>query len=182
MVTGRETVEQIMERIGTPTLKAFAQVMGVQPNRLYSVAKQPKVGEIYDSHVYNWDALDRFMFIRLKEGVTLEEFVQSALVADEAIKEADGRHRPNNPPKKTNIGGVDGTLRLYPSFEKGSGWYILLYDDENIYDIAVQTATHSVLVPLGGSRPKVISNTMLNKYGIPPLRYDTALAERQCTE
>ena len=50
---------EIMESKGTPTLKAIAAVFDLPNQRIYSVAKQPKEGEVYDAKVYNWDAITR---------------------------------------------------------------------------------------------------------------------------
>ena len=43
-----ENINEIMERVGTPTLKAIAAVFEIPTQRIYSVAKQPKEGEVYD--------------------------------------------------------------------------------------------------------------------------------------
>ena len=58
-------ITEIMEAKGTPTLKAIAAVFDIPTQRIYSVAKQPKEGEVYDAKVYNWDAITRFIERRL---------------------------------------------------------------------------------------------------------------------
>ena len=42
-------ITEIMNTKGTPTLKAIAAVFDVPTQRIYSVAKQPKEGEVYDA-------------------------------------------------------------------------------------------------------------------------------------
>ena len=87
-------LEVIMQEKGTPTLKAIAAVFELPAARLYTVAKQPKEGEVYDAKVYNWDAIERFITRRLgQEGkpATLEEVIEKALEIDVQLKEADGR-------------------------------------------------------------------------------------------
>ena len=64
-----ENFVEVIEGKEQPTLKAIAEVLGVPQQRLYSVAKQPKEGEVYDARVYNWDAISRFIAKRIgKEG------------------------------------------------------------------------------------------------------------------
>ena len=53
------SITEIMAEKGQPTLKAIAAVLEVPAQRLYTVAKQPKEGEVYDAKVYNWGAVER---------------------------------------------------------------------------------------------------------------------------
>ena len=91
-------IEPIMENMGMPTLKAIAAVFDLNPVRLYSVAKQPKEGVVYDAKVYNWDAIERFITRRLDadQGLaTLEDVIAAALAKDEELKANDGRRSSN---------------------------------------------------------------------------------------
>ena len=92
------SITEIMETKGTPTLKAIAAVFDVPTQRIYSVAKQPKEGEVYDAKVFNWDAIERFITRRLdaeKGLATIEDVIDAALVKDEELKAQDGRRSAN---------------------------------------------------------------------------------------
>ena len=181
-------IEQIMEELGMPTLKAFAGVFGLNPVRFYTVAKQPKEGVVYDAKVYNWDAIERFINRRLdpdKGLATLEDVVLAALEVDKELKEADGR-RAANRGQGSGYGAkieVDGKMvakRRFESFEQESGQFIVLKKDPEVYAIVLQTASHTVLRPVTGPEGefkrndvKVISTGRLTMKGVGP----AALAE-----
>lgn len=184
------TIEQIMEQKGVVTLKAIAAVFGVPANRLYSVAKQPKEGEVYDAHVYNWEAIERFCTRRLDETKgygTLEELIDLALAKDVEFKENDGR-RGRGAGATVEMIVVDGKeipKRKYDIFEQEANSAIVLRGDENVYKIVLQTASHTVLVPIknlegevASQAVKVVSNSMLNHKGISPAGLDEAVKER----
>ena len=118
---------EIMEAKGTPTLKAIAAVFGIPTQRIYSVAKQPKDGEVYDAKVYNWDAITRFIERRLdadKGLATLEDVIDAALLKDEEMKQSDGRRTANRSTGVKQKIEVDGQLvavRKYTNFEMLAG-------------------------------------------------------------
>lgn len=186
----KNKLEQIMEAKGYPTLKAIATVFDLQPVRLYSVAKQPKEGVVYDAKVYNWDAVMRFIERRL--GVkgapeTLEAVVDRALEIDVELKANDGRRSTAGSTSKEKI-EVDGKLiapRKYKTFEMSEGQLFILKNDPEVYKAVYQTLSHTVLVPVSdkagtikGNDVKVISNTMLNMKGVGPSMLDKGVEER----
>ena len=186
----KNKLEQIMEAKGYPTLKAIATVFELQPVRLYSVAKQPKEGVVYDAKVYNWDAVMRFVERRL--GVkgapeTLEAVVDRALEIDVELKANDGRRSTAGSTSKEKI-EVDGKLiapRKYKTFEMSEGQLFILKNDPEVYKAVYQTLSHTVLVPVSdkagtikGNDVKVISNTMLNMKGVGPSMLDKGVEER----
>ena len=186
----KNKLEQIMEAKGYPTLKAIATVFELQPVRLYSVAKQPKEGVVYDAKVYNWDAVMRFVERRL--GVkgapeTLEAVVDRALEIDAELKANDGRRSTAGSTSKEKI-EVDGKLiapRKYKTFEMSEGQLFILKNDPEVYKAVYQTLSHTVLVPVSdkagtikGNDVKVISNTMLNMKGVGPSMLDKGVEER----
>ena len=59
-------IQAIMAEKGEVTLKAIAGVFNLPPQRIYSVAKQPKEGVVYDAKVFNWEAIERFINRRLE--------------------------------------------------------------------------------------------------------------------
>lgn len=185
------TLQQIMEEKGTPTLKAIAHVFGLPPVRLYSVAKQPKEGEIYDAKVYNWDAIERFVTRRLDpdtEIATLEDVVTKALELDEQFHLQDGRRSSNRGGSAVKTIEVDGKIiqtRKFSNFEMENGMLVCLKKDPHVYKMVLQTLSHTVLVPvknvegeIASQDVKVISNTMLNHKGVGPGALEDAIKER----
>lgn len=187
-------IERIMEEMGTPSLKAIASVFDLNPVRLYSVAKQPKEGEVYDAHVYNWDAIERFIKRRLdpdKGLATLEDVIQKALEIDAELKTADGRRRGNRGEgggvsygAKIEVDGKMVAQRRFESFEMANDQYICLKKDPEVYKIVLQTASHTVIRPVEpdgefkGNDVKVISNFMLNMKGVGPSALNEAVQKR----
>ena len=183
-------ITEIMEAKGTPTLKAIAAVFDIPTQRIYSVAKQPKEGEVYDAKVYNWDAITRFIARRLdadKGLATLEDVIDAALVKDAEFKESDGRRTANRGQSVNQKIEVDGQMvavRKYKNFEMSEGKPICLRKDANVYGIVMQTLTHTVLRPIkedgsfASETVKVISNSMLNMKGAGPATIDEAIQKR----
>ena len=183
-------ITEIMEAKGTPTLKAIAAVFGIPTQRIYSVAKQPKEGEVYDAKVYNWDAITRFIERRLdadKGLATLEDVIDAALVKDAEFKESDGRRTANRGQsinQKIEVDGQMVAVRKYKNFEMSEGKPICLRKDANVYGIVMQTLTHTVLRPIkedgsfASETVKVISNSMLNMRGAGPASIDEAIQKR----
>lgn len=182
-------IQEIMEMKGVPTLKAIAAVFDIPNQRIYTVAKQPKEGEVYDAKVYNWDAIERFVMRRLdpdKGLATLEDVIDAALIKDEEFKEADGR-RSANRGSAVNKVEIDGKLvatRKYRNFEMDENVFVCLRKDANVYKIVMQTLTHTVLRPVNADGEfcsetvKVISNGMLNMKGAGPNTIEEAIAKR----
>ena len=192
-------IEQIMEQKGQPTLKAIAAVVDLNPVRLYSVAKQPKEGVVYDAKVYNWDAIERFINRRLdadKGLATLEDVIDAALIKDEELKASDGRRSTNRGEgsawnAKIEVDGQMIAKRRFANFEKENGCLVTLKKDPEVYAIVLQTASHTVLRPVicaeknadgeyffKGNDIKVISNGMLNMKGTGPSALEASIEER----
>lgn len=183
-------IEKIMEVKGTPTLKAIAAVFDIPTQRIYSVAKQPKEGEVYDAKVYNWDAIERFITRRLDPDsgfATLEDVIDAALVKDAEFKESDGRRSANRGQgvnQKIEVDGKEVAVRKYANFEMDADKPVCLRKDANVYKIVMQTLTHTVLRPINADGTfaaetvKVISNSMLNMKGAGPAAIDDAIEKR----
>lgn len=192
-------IEQIMEQKGQPTLKAIAAVFDLNPVRLYSVAKQPKEGVVYDAKVYNWDAIERFINRRLdadKGLATLEDVIDAALIKDEELKASDGRRSSNRGEgsawnAKIEVDGQMIAKRRFANFEMDNGCLVTLKKDPEVYAIILQTASHTVLRPVicaeknadgeyffKGNDIKVISNGMLNMKGTGPSALEASIEER----
>ena len=182
------TLQTIMEQKGTPTLKAIAAVFDLPAVRLYSVAKQPKEGEIYDAKVFNWDAIERFVARRFDADLgimSLEDVIDKALEIDVELKEKDGRRGSGGGGvAKIQVGDKMVPARKFPSFEMDSNAPIVLKKDPAVYKPVYQTITHTVLAPItadgefASPEVKVISNLMLNYKGIAPTQLDEAVNAR----
>lgn len=181
-------IKEIMEVKGTPTLKAIAGVFGLPSQRIYSVAKQPKEGEVYDAKVYNWDAIERFITRRLNDELPdLEAVIDAALAVDVELKERDGRRSSNRGTltvQKITVDGKEIPVRKYKNFEMSEDVYVCLRKDANVYKIVLQTLSHTCLRPVGpdgefcSETVKVISNSMLNMKGAGPASVEDAIAKR----
>ena len=181
-------MKEIMEVKGTPTLKAIAEVFGLPAQRIYSVAKQPKEGEVYDAKVYNWDAIERFITRRLTDELPdLDAVIDAALAVDVELKERDGRRSSNRGTpvvQKITVDGKEIPVRKYKNFEMSENMYVCLRKDANVYKIVLQTLSHTCLRPVGpdgefcSETVKVISNSMLNMKGAGPASVEDAIAKR----
>ena len=187
-------IEKIMEKMGQPSLKAIAAVFELNPVRLYSVAKQPKEGVVYDAKVYNWDAIERFISRRLdadKGLATLEDVIAAAQEKDKELQANDGRRSANRGEgsawnAKIEVDGQMIAKRRYANFEKENGCLVTLKKDAEVYAIVLQTASHTVLRPVNSKNPedfkgndiKVISNGMLNFKGTGPSALEASIEER----
>lgn len=185
------SITEIMAEKGQPTLKAIAAVLDVPAQRLYTVAKQPKEGEVYDAKVYNWEAIERFITRRLDpdKGLgTIEDIIEAAHEKDAELKESDGRRSGNRSGGANNakitVDGKEIAVRKYPNFEMENDTYVCLRKDANVYKIVMQTVSHTVLRPVNedgtfaSETIKVISNGMLNMKGAGPASIDDAIAKR----
>ena len=183
-------ITEIMETLGTPTLKAIAAVFDVPTQRIYSVAKQPKEGEVYDAKVFNWDAVERFITRRLdaeKGLATIEDVITAALAKDVEFKEQDGRRSVNRGEgrnEKITVDGKEVAVRKYKNFEIDADTYVCLRKDACVYKIVMQTLTHTVLRPVNADGTfasetvKCISNSMLNMKGAGPASIEEAIQKR----
>ena len=187
-------IEKIMETMGTPSLKAIAAVFDLNPVRLYSVAKQPKEGVVYDAKVFNWDAIERFIGRRLdadKGLATLEDVIVAALEKDKELQANDGRRSANRGEgsawnAKIEVDGQMIAKRRFANFEMENGCLVTLKKDAEVYAIVLQTASHTVLRPVNSKNPedfkgndiKVISNGMLNMKGTGPSALEASIQER----
>ena len=191
-------IEPLMAEIGMPSLKAIAGVFGLNPVRIYSVAKQPKEGVAYDPKVYNWDAIERFIMRRLdpEKGLsTLQDVITKALEVDTELKANDGRHHRRGEGgtygEKIEVDGQMVAKRRFANFEKENGQLVTLKKDAEVYAIVLQTASHTVIRPVNsaemidgeyvdfkGNDIKVISNFMLNLKGTGPSGLQESIEKR----
>lgn len=167
---------EIMENVGTPTLKAIAKVFDIPATRLYSVAKQPKEGEVYDKNAYNWDAVERFIVRRLEPDTeldTVEAVIAKAVEITAELKLTDGRRSTGSKVAKITVDGREIPARKYEAYE-GVGALVKLKKDENTYKVVYQTESHTAMVAVDESGElvnqgiKVMSNYMLNLKAVNP--------------
>lgn len=187
-------IQELIDEKGGVTIKALAAVFNLPSQRLYTVAKQPKDGEVYDAKVYNWEAIERFLERRLgQEGfpATLEEVVDRAAEIDIELKANDGRkggHRgAGNPIEMIEVDGNKVPTRKFDNFEmKEDGQnLVVLKRDPNVYKIIFQTRSHTVLRPVADREGtfsseliKVITNGTFNQKGCGPVNNEAGIEMR----
>lgn len=161
-----KTFAEVMEGKAQPTLKAIADIFEVPSQRIYSIAKQPIAGQVFDPKVYNWDAINKFISKRIgKEGdkyATMEEVYDAAMARDEELGAADKR-RGSKGSSKVVIDLGDG--KSMPARRKelnvGDTVYLKKYNDA--FTVVYLTDTHVVL--RAGENPALtcLSNWTLNQ-------------------
>lgn len=162
------TFADIIAENPQPTLKAIAEIFEVPQQRLYSVAKQPIAGQVYDAHVYNWTAISKFIEKRIgKEGdkfATIEEVYEAAMAKDEELAASDKRRAPRgNGSSKVMIDLGDG--KQMPARKKdiavGDTVYLKRYSDT--FKVVYLTETHVVLQVEGCPALTCLSNWTFNQ-------------------
>lgn len=133
-----------------PTLKAIADIFEVPSQRIYSVAKQPVAGQVYDAHVYNWSAISKFIEKRIgHEGdkfATIEEVYEAAMARDAELASQDKRRGPRSGGKeKTLIDLGDGKKMPARRKEVNVGDTIYLKKYEGAFEAVYVTDTHVCL-------------------------------------
>lgn len=187
-VTNRtlEALDSVTAALGVekPTLKAIAAALDVPQQRIYTVAKQPKAGEVYDANVYNWEALDRFITRRLdadKGLATHEDVITKAIELDVEFKKNDGR-KGTRASTKADIVMADGTLMPARKKAMEVGDHVMLRQDKAPfeYEIVMLTETHAVLKRIDTSALSCYSNWTINqKFILDHTSFDELKAERE---
>ena len=156
-----------IERMGVaqPSLRAIAEALGTPQQRSYSVSKQPKMGEVYDPKVYNWDAITKFVEKRLSDELpTFEAVINKALEIDAELAQRDGRRGTRSSSKELiQVGDKFVPARKY-NFEIGDE--IALKGDGNVYKVVYQTSVSMVLQPIAPVESEALtclSNWTLNQ-------------------
>lgn len=152
-----------------PTLKAIAEIFDVPQQRLYSIAKQPVAGQVYDARVYNWGAISRFISKRIgKEGdafQTVEDVYNAAIARDEELASADKRRGPHKGAGSTKVMIDLGDGKSMPARRKdiavGDTVYLKKYTDT--FKVVYLTDTHVVLQVEGKPTLNCLSNWTFNQ-------------------
>lgn len=161
------TFAEVMAGKPQPSLKAIADIFEVPPQRIYSVAKQPVAGEVYDARVYNWGAISKFIEKRIgKEGdkfATMEEVYEAAIAHDEELASSDKRRQSRGGSSKVMIDCGDG--KQIPARRKevavGDTVYLKKYADA--FTAVYLTETHIVLQVAGKPTLTCLSNWTFNQ-------------------
>lgn len=156
-----------IEKMGVaqPSLRAIAEALGTPQQRIYSVSKQPKMGEVYDPKVYNWDAITKFVEKRFSDELpTFEAVINKALEIDAELAQRDGRRGVRSSSKELiKVGDKFVPARKY-NFEIGDE--IALKGDGNVYKVVYQTEVSMVLQPIAPVESEALtclSNWTLNQ-------------------
>ena len=163
-----------MDENGTsqyPSLKAFAEALEVAPQRLYTVSKQPKEGEIYNANEYNWDAIERFVERRLDpdKGLnTIKDVVTKALEYDALNRSSDKRkiRRSGNAMQSSGYLAPNGSLIPPRKFAAEVGDQIMLRRDEEPirYEIVMLSETSVVVQRVDTPLLSAYSNWTANQH------------------
>lgn len=163
-----------------PTLRSMAAVFGMNPQRIYAVAKTPKEGEIYDARVFNMDAIEKFVTKRLTDDMDMVAFVDAAIEKDKEYASQDRRTARRIPDGEKYV-KYSGGLMPKRKWDLEVGKRILLKKDrENVYIVVLVSDTHVVIAPeTYPTEYKVMANWTLNTGMISPFRFDETLEARQ---
>lgn len=153
-----------------PTLKAIAEIFEVPQQRLYSIAKQPIAGQVYDARVYNWLSISKFIDKRIgHEGdlfMSMEEVYLAAIAKDEELGSTDKRRgaREGSGNSKPAIDLGDGKSMPARRKEVAVGDDVKLKRYEDIvFKVAFLTETHIVLQVEGKPTLNCLSNWTFNQ-------------------
>ena len=160
-----------------PTLKAIAEIFEVPAQRIYSVAKQPIAGEVYDARVYNWKAISKFIDKRIgKEGdtyQTVEEVYEAAMAKDAELASSDKRHaRKGSGAAKAVIDLGDGKSMPARRYEVNVGDTVNLKKYTETFTVVYVTSTHVVLRVEGKEALICLSNWTFNQQFTCARRYE----------
>lgn len=161
------TIYEVMAGKPQPSLKSIADIFEVPPQRIYSVAKQPVAGEVYDARVYNWSAINKFIEKRIgHEGdkfATMEEVYDAAIARDEELASTDKRRQSRGGSSKAMIDCGDGKSLPARRREIALGDVIFLKKYADAFKVVYFTETHVVLKV--GDKPALtcLSNWTFNQ-------------------
>lgn len=174
-----------------PTIKAFALALNIPVTRLNNIAKRPIAGQVWDPEFINWDALNEFFILKLKddkvEYTNMVDLVVAAQQKDEYLKQAGTRHTGIS--TGANLIDVDGgkmPARKAKMFEMGSEAESLLCfkKDAGVYRIVYQTLGYTAIRQVNADGEfcaelvRVLSNGTLNTKCVPPTEMAKAIEER----
>ena len=176
------TFADIMAGKPQPSLKSIADIFDVPPQRIYSVAKQPVAGEVYDARVYNWGAISRFIEKRIgKEGdkfMTLEEVYEAAIARDDELAASDKRRGSRGGSTKTMIDCGEGKQIPARRKEIALGDTVFLKKYADTFTVVFLTETHVVLQVEGKPALTCLSNWTFNQqYATEPAKAEAPAAE-----
>lgn len=162
-----ETITKM--NVSQPSLRAIAEALKVPQQRLYSVAKQPIAGQVYDAKVYNWDAITRFVTKRIgadnPDGlVTLEDVINKALELDAQSTTHDKRRSSAGKGSgKAMMDVGDGRAVPERKFPIAIGQTVLLRNSHEVFKVVYLNEASVVLEPEGCKVLTCLSNWTLNQ-------------------
>jgi hypothetical protein len=145
-----------------PTLKAFAIAFNTNPVRIYTVAKEPIAGKMYDARVINWDAVERFCIKRLDPDIgltTLADLVDLAIKSEQELRLKDRRTKVKDANGKVVLNG-----RAIPNRKAAIALdnTVKFKEDEHTYKIVYFTDSHVVMTVDGTSELVCFGNWTFN--------------------
>lgn len=160
------TFMDAMEGKQQPSLKAIADIFEVPPQRIYSVAKQPIAGEVYDARVYNWAAINKFIEKRIgKEGdkfANMQEVYDAAIAHDVELASADRRRQPREGSGRATISVGDKQIPARRK-EVAVGDVLYLKKCDGAFTVVYLTETHVVLQAENSPELTCLGNRTFNQ-------------------
>ena len=169
------------------SMRAIATVIGVNPSRMYAIAKKPVAGQMYDPEATNWDAISAYVESKLAEKnfEDMKAFVTAAQEVDAELK-ANIRRVAVPGANLIEVDGEKVSARKSAKFEMGgeNESYICFKHDALVYKMVYQTEGYTVLRPVNSDGTfamemlRVVSNGTLNTKCVPPTTLATAIEDR----
>lgn len=185
----------LFEEDSTPSLRAIAMAIGVQPAKVYAASKKPVIGQVYDPNSVNQDAVSELIESKVGVEVTdftglpvvynsIDEIADAVVRAEEHIQENDRRRTSQS--RFIEVDGVQVERRKSTMFEHGSEHesLICLNGDQTVYKMVYQTRSFTVLRPIDGcgnyasDTLRLMSNATLNTKTVSPLMLKDAIEVR----
>lgn len=151
-----------------PSMRAIAEAVGGNQQRVYTIAKQPIAGQPYDPDVINWDAIERFVTKRLNpdEGIgTYDEVIAKAYDFDANKKAHDRRRGVSGGNAAEMITLPDGSTTPKRRMELTQGQRVMLRTDKEgiVYNVVLLSDTDIVLQREGWPSLKSLGNWTTNQ-------------------
>lgn len=163
----KQTFADVIGDRAQPSLKAIADIFEVPPQRIYSIAKQPISGQVYDARVYNWGAISRFIEKRIGKPddkfQNFEEVYAAAIARDEEAGSADKRrNRGGSSKAMIDLGDGKQMPARKHALNIGDIVHLKRYG-ETEFVVAMLTDTHVVLQVKDGPALTCLSNWTYNQ-------------------
>lgn len=123
-------LQEAMEMYEGLSLRKLAEASGCNYNMLLKAAKQPIAGVPYDPAATNYEAIEAYIGKKVPDGLNYDDIA---------------------------IMDINANVKL--PFTPEVGQRINIRGDEGTFEICMVTDTHVVIMLIGGTQPRVFSNS-----------------------